>query len=311
MIAVFVLMLLGLLWVVSLGHVETTDPMADASTGISVSGVARKFAFSQGQWAAIGYWIFGSLWLIELVRSLGQFAISSAVVEYTLAGTKTCLPLARGYVKGLVFHLGTLAIAALLVDILAFLAIFLSFVRRQTSGEDGGNNVVLGCCFACCGCCLACIEQIVRFANQMIYVEVAIQGTGYFTSAWKVWRMAGSNPVTAATLVGATRIVHTLGIVVLGGGGTILSYQLLTNDDDLMAGPASILHTSNVIGTTVASGFICIGVAMTFMSVFDMTADTIAYIEIWKGVDDHDEARAPSWLMFGEEYAGLPSQGSD
>mmetsp|Transcript_21343 Transcript_21343/g.47216 ORF Transcript_21343/g.47216 Transcript_21343/m.47216 type:complete len:677 (-) Transcript_21343:97-2127(-) len=302
----------GLLWVMSLGHVVTSDPMADHDIGlpVNVEGMYRTFSFTRNQWYMLGYWVFGSLWLYELVVSMGQYAVSHAVVVHRLAkDANNCLPLSRGYANGIIFHLGTLAFASFIIGMLRFLMMVLAYIAKQAQqGPDGKVNIAVKALVACCTCCLGCLTQIMRLVNEMVYVDVAISGRGYCSAAWNVWKMTIQNPVTAATVVGSVRAIRWVGIFIIGGGGTFLSYQILSNPERIEGAlkhgatavqrGASALHinvpgsehvgaqalfTSNVLGMTAASGFICFMVAATFMNIFVITAQALAYIEVWKG----------------------------
>eukprot|EP00928_Gymnodinium_smaydae_P035537 TRINITY_DN2499_c0_g1_i1.p1 TRINITY_DN2499_c0_g1~~TRINITY_DN2499_c0_g1_i1.p1 ORF type:complete len:673 (+),score=100.14 TRINITY_DN2499_c0_g1_i1:161-2179(+) len=304
-------MLVGFGWVMSLGHVVTANPMADPETGVAVAGIDRKFVFKQWQWLALAFWAFGSVWTVELVKALGQFSISHAMVAYTFQGRTTCLPLTQGYVKGFVFHLGSLAFGAFIMGILSIATAILSYLAKQTRGADGKRNMTVTCCFACCLCCLSCMESVMRLVNQMVYVDICIEGKGYLKSSWNVWTMALKNPVTAATLAGATKVVKFMGVMIIGGGGTFVSYKLVNNPEviksfilsasstlkledglnvKLLDGASSVLYTSSVLGTTIACGFICFGVAASFMTIFDMAADSIAYCQLWKSDKSADDS---------------------
>jgi len=281
-ISLLLVLLYGFAWVLSMGRVVPSDAPVEQG-GIEIAGLRRSFDFTGWQWLCLVYWLFGIVWIFETLNALGQFAISHAVVVFQCSGSEDCFPMLRGYSAGLGFHAGTLAFGGFIVCCLKVLAAVFALLTRQTQ-EDGSLQatvVRIVCC--CCASCASCIERIVTMVNDLIYADVALQGSSYAQAAANVVSVAGSSPVTYALIKGSTTAVRVLGVTVIGGFGTFLSYQLLSSTslhrelDAVFEDASSMLTTSSIIGTVVAAAFVCFYIAMAFMMVFHQTTYTLMY----------------------------------
>lgn len=281
-ISLLLLLLYGFAWVLSMGRVVPSDEPVEQG-GIEIAGLQRRFDFTSWEWFCIAYWLFGIVWIFETLNALGQFAISHAVVVFECRNSEDCFPMLQGYSAGLCCHLGTLAFGGFVVGCLKILAALLAFMARQAEDDTSlrGTIARIACC--CCANCAVCIERIVSMVNDLIYTDVALQGSSYMEAASNVVHVAGSNPVTYALIKGCGTFIRVLGVTVIGGVGTFLSYQLLSSTaiqqelDEVFQGASSMMSTSSIMGTTVASAFVCFYIAMAFMMVFYQTTYTLMY----------------------------------
>eukprot|EP00418_Pyrodinium_bahamense_P042562 CAMPEP_0179199888 /NCGR_PEP_ID=MMETSP0796-20121207/99456_1 /TAXON_ID=73915 /ORGANISM="Pyrodinium bahamense, Strain pbaha01" /LENGTH=106 /DNA_ID=CAMNT_0020904401 /DNA_START=104 /DNA_END=424 /DNA_ORIENTATION=+ len=83
-----------------------------------VGGLTRSPEFSNESKCLVAYYLFGMFWLLELGNTVSQFVISYAVLLWYYTpkpkGSGPHVALVRGLVVGVAFHLGTLALGALL-----------------------------------------------------------------------------------------------------------------------------------------------------------------------------------------------------
>eukprot|EP00440_Ansanella_granifera_P047787 gb/GFBE01051763.1/.p1 GENE.gb/GFBE01051763.1/~~gb/GFBE01051763.1/.p1 ORF type:complete len:641 (+),score=109.81 gb/GFBE01051763.1/:1-1923(+) len=273
----------GLAWLLSTGKVVPLgEPMEE--NGIQIAGLHRSLEFTDYQWASIAFWIFGLVWTFETVNALGQFAISHAVVSYVMNQEKECCPMVNGYFTGLVFHLGTLAFGGFIIGCLKIVAALLSFVVSRSRDESGIQGTVTQILCCCCLCTFVCLEKILTMVNDLVYTDVAVRASGYVEAADNVVRVAASNPVTYASIKASATAVRVLGVTMIGGCGTFASYQVLSSStfhkelDSVFENSSSMLVTSNIMGTTIAAGFICFYVALAFMMVFYQTTYSLMYV---------------------------------
>merc|ERR1719253_58933 len=107
-----------------------------------VSGVARSFTYTQRQYVFLSVWGFGILWIMALIQAMGQMAISHGVVSWKL-NHHSFLPLIRGYLNAIVFHMGTLAFGAFIVGMLQAFTFVCHFIQKQLpKGKDGKDSKV-------------------------------------------------------------------------------------------------------------------------------------------------------------------------
>ncbi|CAK9087036.1 unnamed protein product [Durusdinium trenchii] len=258
---VFTLLLLvyGFAWILSTGKVvPQLEPLGQS--GIQIAGVPRSLEFSQLQWVCIVYWIFGAVWIFEILNALSQFAISHAVVVNTIYQDEESFPMLKGYLMGLCFHLGTIALGGFIIGCLKLVAAFLSFILSQTRNTEGIQGAVAQVLCCCCLCTVMCIERVLSMVNDLVYTDVALHSCGYIEAADNVVRVAASNPLTYAAIKASAITMRVVGVSIIGGCGTFLSYQALSSTElhrqlDLVFQDAStMLVTSNILGTTIALG---------------------------------------------------------
>merc|ERR1712187_393826 len=134
------------------------------------------------------------------------------------------------------------------------------------------------------------MREILEMTNEMAYVDTMIRGTGYIKACSNVFHMLALHPETVAIVRSMTKAVRFLGTVLIGGSGTYVSHLILTSrlhnnplDSLQHSSPeSSVLYSSSILGTTIASALICFGVAASFMISFDQIMDTLAYCIFWK-----------------------------
>ncbi|CAJ1334896.1 unnamed protein product [Effrenium voratum] len=180
----------GFAWILSTGKVVPEGAPLEQG-GVQIAGIHRSLQFTQLQWACLAYWIFGVVWIFELLNALGQFAISHAVVSSTVHRDLESYPMLSGYYTGLCFHLGTIALGAFVIGCLKLLAACMSFILNQTRNEHGVQGAVAQVLCCCCVCTVLCIERVLSMVNDLVYTDVALRSCGYLDAADNVVRVVG------------------------------------------------------------------------------------------------------------------------
>jgi len=281
--------LYGLGWIISCGRVVTSNPMDSlvAGGGVQVSGLRRHIEFDTNLYYMCAYWTFGIIWVHEVITALGKMAIAHAVSVYTFYKHSNCFPLVRGYMNGICWHLGTLAFGGFVIGVLKVLAMIASYMAKQSDGGGVGNAVKKAVC-CCCMCCLNCLIKLAEMVNEMVYIDVVIEGHDYLSACAAVIKLVAKDPFVFGIVAGATAMIKWLGIAVLGVGGTYFCHLLLLNPSmaattlGRLGAADGLLATSSVLGATIGAGVICLSISSAFMVVFDSTADTIAYATMYK-----------------------------
>jgi len=297
----FVIMVIGMFFVMSLGEVKTSNSYVDALTNeksvVSVQGLYRELEFTNIEWVYLFIWGFGFLWTFEMCKAWNQFATAHAIVTLQFSNQAACSPLAKGYWRGFRYHFGTIAFGAFIMGIVDLCSFMVEFISRQMKTPDGKVNKTVKAAKCACQCCLACMKAILSVTNQLVYADCVIHGHNYLKAAKAVMATYITDGVTMATLVGTTKLVKSAGIFLISVGGTLISYWILKNhsywNDEIPygvgMGNAGIMdfttnysspYAATILGGTAASAFICISVAQSFMTTFDMVTDTLAYCSI-------------------------------
>jgi len=135
----------------------------------------------------------------------------------------------QGYISGVFFHAGTFAFGGFVLGCLKIFAAMMALLARQTRDESGAPSFVVRILCCCCAGCTECIEQMLSMVNDLVYTDIALRGSGYVEAAQNVVQIVASSPVVYAAIKGSATFVRVLGVTIIGGGGTYLSYQVLSS----------------------------------------------------------------------------------
>jgi hypothetical protein len=243
-------------------------------------GVYREFEYSDEQRMMLAFYVLMMLWMVELLTSLSQFAIAYAAQDwYYVAyenGRKTRVRsngALRGYCVGLMYHLGSLALGSFLVAMLRFVRMFLEWVARMAKDRGDAMGAIIA---RIVGCLVWCFEQFVRFVNKNAYIEMAIKGKGFCTSAQVAVKTMVGEFLAFGMLAGATWIIQLAGIGIIASVGAMLTWMMCWNLDPFN-NQASKHYVSDPVFVTGCASVICALVGLAFAVVFDTVADTMLY----------------------------------
>jgi len=248
--------------------------------------MTRKLVFSHEQQAMLVFYVIGIMWVIELSKSLTTFVVSYAVIlwYYTQKpkGFGPTLPLIRGLIVGLFFHLGTIAFGSLMVALTRpFRIIFTSLSRQSKAG-----NPVASVLATLCGPCISFTNRYVVFMTKDAYVDVVLSSTGYLTASQnahgfieadtgKVKDFSGSMWVVTFAVVSG---VFTLSV-------TMLWALMLLNDEQM---EDRDYRVENPYFVALLAGLLSASLAASFMVVFEHCADTLLYVFLWNRSHGHN-----------------------
>jgi len=274
-------LLYGFMWVMSTGDVKSSNATIG---GVKVSGLSRSFSWTEEQMYMMAYWIFGIFWIMELFTALGQFVISYSVTLWYFtpkdgAGYKTAPKAAmlRGFMVGTFFHLGTLAFGAFLIAVCRMINLVMGFLAKQAKAQ---GNKVMEIVAKGMMCLITCFQKFLEFVNKNAYMDVAIRSTSFISAARHAFEMITSNMATIALLNGACFIFQLAGAVLISVGGAFLTYLMVTSMNEFTLNDSPYYVVDPVFVAAVAF-LICLVVAISFMIIFDQTADTLLYCFIY------------------------------
>lgn len=70
------------------------------------------------------------------------------------------------------YHLGTVAIASLIIAVIEFIRWTVRFIEAKTKGKDGQQNRLQKCVFCMIYCCLRCLECCMDKINKNALIWV-------------------------------------------------------------------------------------------------------------------------------------------
>jgi len=113
-------------------------------------------------------------------------------------------------------------------------------------------------------CCLKCFERFIKFLNKNAYIQVAIRGTPFCSSAKKAFWIILNNMATFGIITTLGSVIHSIGYIFIMAATLVVGYFLLKLMHD---------EISPVIPMIVYA-FMSYIVGSLFMNVFGLAVDT-------------------------------------
>jgi len=273
-VIVFIILLLGFLLVFSTCDVKTAD---------SDNGVYRTFDIDDKLWTLLIIYGILSIWVLCFLKAFYQYVLAYVVVAYYYEpydyygykDMECCgfLAIAQGTCNALVFHTGSLAFGSFIITIFQVIEKFIQYLQKLN--KEHGDLAIVKCLLCCCFCCVKCMEEFMSFINKNCYIQMAISSSGFCSSLRKVIQVLASIAGTVALLNGAAYIMEVFGVVLISALCGLLTYAIVTNGtfvDETSSHFVDSPEAATIIGAIVGAL-----VAMAFMVIFDMVADTLLY----------------------------------
>jgi len=271
-------LLYGFICLVSVGDVQSSS----LSLGdIEVNGLHRELSFTEDERNYLLVYVFGVIWIMEMCDACQHIVISYAVVLWyykpiAADGDKKSpwFPVVRGVYNAFVFHLGSLAMGALLITVVRSIQLVVWVIKRAANHQ---GNKCCECIASCLLCCLECFRKSMEYINKMAYVDVAVHSNSFCKAAAKVFRFITSEAPAIALLNSWTWIVQVGGILSISSAGGYGTY-LLVRRVDRWSDPLSDHYVSEPALLSVVAACFCVTVSSVFMWIFDQCVDTLLYI---------------------------------
>jgi len=265
------------------------DQVANEWYGISV------WSFNDSLQYMMWYWLFGFLWITELMMACGFMIVSccfaiwffSAEKEEKITGRSlSCCggaPEPQRIVPSWVLskamrityfnHLGTAAFGALIIAIIDLLRIIVEYIEYKKKQMDAAGADGIGCnklwefIFCVARSCLWCLDKCMRYLNKQAYIQTIINGTSLCTSA--------CNAISVMLRQAALFLIMNglqSGIFWFGKLAICMTTAAICG---LIIQAAYADQISSIVLPTFVCLLIGFGVATAFIQVYDMGIDTM------------------------------------
>merc|ERR1712086_652110 len=97
-----------------------------------------------------------------------------------------------GFVWAFWYNFGSLCFGSLILAIIWIIRIIFEYINRQLE-EAKGESAILKCVVNCTRCCLDCFHRFIKFVNENAYIQVALTGESFCTSAMQAFILALKN----------------------------------------------------------------------------------------------------------------------
>jgi hypothetical protein len=222
-------------------------------------------------------------WILFTLTATSQFVVSYAVAVWYFTpyerdhqGTEhkrapRCA-LLRGYWHA-IFHFGSLAFGGLIISIFFLFRGFLGLVAQAAETQ---GNTVLEILARCCLCCVTCWQRCFQFLNKNAYMDIAINSTTFCTGARNAVKVIMEVLPTVGALHGSTWVLKISGWLLITSSGTWLMWILVRNLW-WFNNVESSWYVNDPVTVCFLAALVCFVIAVGFMIVFDMVADTVLY----------------------------------
>jgi hypothetical protein len=161
------------------------------------------------------------------------------------------------------YHSGSVALGSLIVALIQLVKYYLQYLAEQ---QKKVKNKLMELVFRCLAYLIWCVEKCVKFLNKNAYIQIAILGKSFCSSAKAAFWLILRNAATISICAMIAPFVKKFGVLFIMVFTTYFGYQLLNfaygDEISSVVGPCFIyLIIGNMVGRLV-------------MNVFGMAVDT-------------------------------------
>lgn len=174
------------------------------------------------------YAIFMFLWNNAFLLAIGQTIVAGAVCVWFFAPhdekrKKASVCAASKTVFR--YHLGSLAFGSFILAVVQFLRFLAYYFEKQAQAQKNKIGQIIA---KVVGWFLWCMEKSVNFLNKMAYIQVALMGTNFCTSAWNALRLIMRMPFMIAFVKFLSSFVHLIGCAFITISTAVLGYFIVS-----------------------------------------------------------------------------------
>lgn len=215
---------------------------------------------------------FQLLWVLAFLLGVSHFVLagSTAIWYFNRNDRDMPRPIAQSVAWLLRYHVGSVALGSLLLAILWLLRLIAKYLEEGMR-NDPNNNKLADFALKCVGCCLACLDKFLQFFNKHVYIEMALKGTNYCTSASAGSKVVARNLLRFGVLHGLGEIIMNFVVIFIALVGTYCAYigiRIFSPQTQDMHGTAAVL-------LVVALVMLCI--SKLFAHIWEVSSDSILH----------------------------------
>ena len=239
------------------------------------SKVLASFKWTAGIRFAWWLHLFALLYISSIISSFSQFIYSSTAGIWYFTNEKGIEehPIKKSFYRGIRFHFGSIAFGAIIVPIFKFFMFFFDYVKKRVENIPvvKEHNQCFRYVLCCLQCCLGCIGRIAEFINSHAYIQIAIKGDGFWTSAWEGYALIVRNLGRFSILSFIGSMFTFISSLFIGVASCVIGYFITI-------GVKSINESLNSCILPVVVYFI-VGLFLgnVSMSIFGISGDALIY----------------------------------
>jgi len=208
---------------------------------------------------------FSFLWNNAFLVALGQLIIAGACSVWFFTpheekGKKGAVR--AGVWMAFRYHLGSLAFGSFIIALVQFVRYTLMYFEKQAAAA---KNRVIVLALRVVQCCLWCFEKCLKYLNKNAYIQIALVGKGFCTSAKAAFFLIFRNMARFGAVAMLGSVINIIGVLFITVGTSVAGYFVLKalHPDVTPVLPMAIYVTSAYL------------VAKLYMNVFGLSVDTM------------------------------------
>jgi len=232
---------------------------------------------------------FSFLWNNAFLIAFGQTLIAGAVGIWFFTPNSEkgklggCEAIRKSNWNVWRYHTGSLAFGSFVIALIQFIRYMMKFFEKQAQAQ---KNRIMALILRVVQCCIYCFERFIQFLNKNAYIQIAIRGTGFCTSAKTAFRIIVQNVLRFGTVAILGNVIHCIGYVFIMASTVVIGYFLMrAMHDDI----------SPVI-PMIAFACVSYVVGKLYMNVFGLAVDTCLQCVIFAEEKCPDGDFVPSQL---------------
>lgn len=249
------------------------------------------------------YNLLAVIWVMLFLSAYGDMTVAGVFVAWYWTFDKRQFSRGRSLFssrvlessnRALRYHIGTMAFGSLLVALVRFVRVILTFVKKKCNQYP--NVKLARCVLYSCSCCLWCLDKFLRIINRNAYIMCAINGDGFCTAARKGFSLIMGNVLLVATIDAVCDFIFFLTRVLVAIGVALGAFYFLESDAvalylDLIL--PEVQHRWIPLLTIALGSYFIAGV---FISVYSIGIDTI-FICFYEDYKQNDGSKERPYYM--------------
>lgn len=238
-----------------------------------------KYSWDESLKRAFAYAFFHLLWSVQFLIYYCYMVIAGAIANWYFTprdqkgekirgnapGQLSTAPIADSCYRTTRFHMGTIALGALIIAIIQFIRAVVAYLEKKAYAQ-GEPNFITKCIFCFINCCLYCMQCCLDKINKNAFVWTAVWGDSFGTAACSSFKLIWGNLGRTGAMSVVSSFIMFVGKVLVAlatcGICAIVMKSIYKNLNSLVL-PVIIIF---ILAYMVAS---------LFMLIFETTMDTI------------------------------------
>uniref|UniRef100_K1RVJ4 Choline transporter-like protein n=1 Tax=Magallana gigas TaxID=29159 RepID=K1RVJ4_MAGGI len=238
-------------------------------------------------WIFRWYHLIASVWILQFILACERIVMAGAVAIWYFQRDSgmPVFPILLSIRRLVRYHLGSAAFGSFIITLLVVVNWILGFIHKRVKNSTGSVGDFL---MKCLRCCFWCFENAIRFINSNAYIEIAIIGEGFCSSAQRALKIIVSNSLRLAAINSIGDFTLFLGKVGTVAVVAVVGIEILATRSDVIY-PWLPISLSCIIAFIIASCLI---------GVYELCIDTI-FICFCEDCERNDGVEKPYYMSTG------------